>query len=527
MSRALLLWILAASAVLFWNLSDRYLWQDEAACAVLGERLFEHGRPLGYDGVNLITMDTSQPGETAGVSARSTQAQAAVTYFAERGDFKADTTWIGQPWGSMVLSGLAQELGGESNFALRAPFALFGLLTLLLLVRSVRHRLGTRAAWIAGAFLLGNVYWVLHSRQCRYYSPAAFFQLATFLAYLRWQDGARHGATLFATCATLWFHMDFGSFWPTLLVLGAHAVLLRGRPWGSTLATFAVVAALAAGGAYYYELFGRLKPATLPLGPRAAALLLQFNQYQLPLLLLFLVPFAALRSRRAGRPRDARDLSLAALLLAAQLAWMCAVTPFPFYRYLVVTTPLAAFVAAGLLRAFATERTPTWLLSAVAALLIVTPVLSAPLSVAFPDSRWKESASIVRPEWRALWAQWRGGAPDPNRSVVEFLRERLEPGDEILCNYEDVPLMHYLNHPVRGGLPCFRVDARPQARFFVLRRSGLQAGQLEAFQRAGEQTRWRPLAFDAPDIPWGNNPDPAFHFSRLEPAGSVMIFERP
>ena len=527
MKRALWFWVAAGCAVLFWNLSDRALWQDEAACAVLGERLFEHGRPLGYDGVNLITMDTSQPSEAAGVSARSTDAEAAVAYFVERGDFKDDTTWIGQPWGSMVVSGLAQELFGDSELALRGPFALVGVLTLWLLVRSVSRRLGSRAAWIAGAFLLANVWWVLHARQCRYYSLAAFFQLATFLAYLRWQDGARHGAALFAVCATLWFHQDFGSFWPTMLVLGLHAVVVRERPWPQAWGTFAVVAALAAAGAWYYELFGRLKPATLALAPRSTALLVQFNQYQLPLLVLLFVPFAARRLHRAGSRREARDLVLGALLLVAQLAWMCAVTPFPFYRYLVVTTPVAAFVAAGLARALAATRLLPRVQVGAAALVILTPALSAPLALALPDSRWKEPLALVRPEWRALWAQWRGGAPDPNRRVVEFLEPRLEPGDEVLCNYEDVPLMHYLEHPIRGGLPCFRVDARPQARFFVLRRSGLQAGQIEAFQRAGNQTRWRPLAFDAPDIPWGNNPDPLFHFSRLESEGSVLIFERP
>ena len=39
-------WVIACSAavLLLWNLTDTYLWQDEANTAVLAVRLLEHGR---------------------------------------------------------------------------------------------------------------------------------------------------------------------------------------------------------------------------------------------------------------------------------------------------------------------------------------------------------------------------------------------------------------------------------------------------------------------------------------------------
>ena len=77
-----------ASLLLFWNLGARYLWQDEAACAVLAERLVEHGRPLGYDGRNLITMDEFRPEEAAGVERRVSDADTALRFFVDKGDFK-------------------------------------------------------------------------------------------------------------------------------------------------------------------------------------------------------------------------------------------------------------------------------------------------------------------------------------------------------------------------------------------------------------------------------------------------------
>src|ERR1051326_4603427 len=46
-----------AGVLLFWGLGRKYLWQDEAATAVLGERLLQYGKPLAYDGKNLVTID--------------------------------------------------------------------------------------------------------------------------------------------------------------------------------------------------------------------------------------------------------------------------------------------------------------------------------------------------------------------------------------------------------------------------------------------------------------------------------------
>lgn len=46
-----------AAVLLLWGLSNKYLWQDEAVTAVLAERMLKFGRPLAYDGVNLITID--------------------------------------------------------------------------------------------------------------------------------------------------------------------------------------------------------------------------------------------------------------------------------------------------------------------------------------------------------------------------------------------------------------------------------------------------------------------------------------
>ena len=57
--------------------------------------------------------------------------------------------------------------------------------------------------------------------------------------------------------------------------------------------------------------------------------------------------------------------------------------------------------------------------------------------------------------------------------VVEWLKQNAKPTDEILINYEDVPLMFYLPNPIRGGVAAFRVedDSKSPPEFVVLRQS--------------------------------------------------------
>src|SRR4030081_2002388 len=77
-----------AAVLLFWGLGERSLWQDEAATAVLSDRLLRFGKPMAYDGVNLITIDSFQGEETKTIDERTHSAEAALGYYIKRGDFK-------------------------------------------------------------------------------------------------------------------------------------------------------------------------------------------------------------------------------------------------------------------------------------------------------------------------------------------------------------------------------------------------------------------------------------------------------
>ena len=59
---------------------------------------------------------------------------------------------------------------------------------------------------------------------------------------------------------------------------------------------------------------------------------------------------------------------------------------------------------------------------------------------------------LWRSELLRLGTEVFGHQRDANRIVIEWLRENSKPTDEILVNYEDIPLLYYLPNPVRGGI---------------------------------------------------------------------------
>src|SRR5207244_11166030 len=96
---------------------------------------------------------------------------AALRYDVARGDFREDTAWTAQPWGQFVAAGASLAAFGRSTGAARAPFALAGLATVLLLFWYARTQFEDRLlACLAAGPLLANIFWLLHARQSRYYA---------------------------------------------------------------------------------------------------------------------------------------------------------------------------------------------------------------------------------------------------------------------------------------------------------------------------------------------------------------------
>src|SRR5262245_15225602 len=201
-----------AAILLFWNLTDTYLWQDEANTAVLAVRLLHDGKPLAWDGRNLLSDDNYIAQEVQTIDVRTKDARSAVDDLIRRGVMTADGMWTYHPWGQFLLAGFSIALLGPTTFAARFPFAVAGLATVFALYwLALRFLRSPRIAALACALLTLNVYWILHSRQARYYSLTSLFLVLTLIAYGRWKPGARWGAATFVAVAWCWFQVDYGT----------------------------------------------------------------------------------------------------------------------------------------------------------------------------------------------------------------------------------------------------------------------------------------------------------------------------
>jgi len=498
-----------SAVLLLWGLSDKYLWQDEAQTAVLAERMLRFGRPLAYDGVNLITLDQFVLEDPATIAQRTTDPQAAVKYYVDRGDFKADTTWRWQPWGQFIVEAASLKALGKTTLAARLPFALAGIVIVLLLYQFVLTNFSsTLMASLAALLLAFNGYWILHSRQCRYYSLSTLFLLLTLMAYARWQRGGRWGAAAFGIAVWCWFQVDYGTLWPVLLVLFVDALVAhRHTPWRPMLVAAALAVTMGPF-VYYFELWRRLSTPVGTWGDRFRVNLFNMNEYIVPLVVV-LGGIALLGWRwRTLLAVERRMVAMVCAAIVGFSLWVPSAVPFSFLRYVIMLAPLGCLLSAwALVRACGSRIGIAWLGAAV---LILTPWLSKPLNLVSPPPRWYKSATVLRPDLSLMAVEVFGHRPDPNRVLVDWLKQNARPTDEILVNYEDVPLMFYLPNPIRGGVAAFRAedDAKAPPEFVVLRRS-VQFVHWAVYEREFRRYHWFEVPLvRAPDVPWGNNPDP-------------------
>jgi hypothetical protein len=235
--------------------------------------------------------------------------------------------------------------------------------------------------------------------------------------------------------------------------------------------------------------------------------LFNMNEYVLPVVLLAAAAVLVHRQwhRLASAERHAVAISCAVLVALA--VWVPLASPEAFLRYVIMAAPLGALLTGWfLVRVFPPRL--AWIAWVGAAVLIVTPLLCIPghLMVALPDGYYP---GVVREELSIMLSEVFGSRPDPNRMTVEWLRHNSAPSDEILINYEDLPLAFYLPNPIRGGIPAFRVedDAKTPPTFVVLR-SSVDFLHKAVFEREIARYRWSQVPVKIPDVIWGNNPDP-------------------
>lgn len=139
------------------------------------------------------------------------------------------------------------------------------------------------------------------------------------------------------------------------------------------------------------------------------------------------------------------------------------------------------------------------------------------------DEVWNKAGRFRSSLW--MYAQELTHSYDgPNEGLIGYLSEHAKPGQTLLVNYEDLPLMFYTDLRVLGGLSGHGLSDGAQPDWVVDRKHGPYRDQLAAVVGAGSYERIEILY---PDIRWENRPEPGgHHYLTVQGEENVVLYGR-
>ncbi len=493
-NRFLVVVLIVVGCLLFANLGNRYLWQDEAETAMLAKSLLAQGYPSAWDGKNLVTQNAGLDSNEAHV-------------------------WTWSPWLQFYAAAFSFKLFGMSALAARLPFALMGLATVVLFyfftARLTQNETLTRLSTVS---FITSIPFLLHTRQARWYVLAVFAVLWLLHAYLKLREREKGAVAHMVLSAVMLFYSNF-----VILFGVAGGILLHylgclfykaRRPEFRSLALAVLVASLLTlPWVFYTEAWdksnrfeeyslGFIERIRLILGKNVTNL----NGYFFP---FSFIPLLFWRRKNttwngAGIGRD--SFLLLVLVVLATVATL-SLLPWAYFRYLIGLVPVCAILLGlAVWRIWDFNRPAA---GAVLALLILTNLFSLPL----PPHRLKFDFPNFLHEITHDY-------DDPNEGIVQYLKGHGTEDQFVVTNYGQLPVMFYTGMRAIGFGQNLRVTEKPD--WIIPRRGHPKESFLRYLARG-----YQPIVLDYPDIKWGNRPDPTRHRYRTATnAPRVMLYKR-
>jgi len=512
--------MIVAAILIFANLANRCLWQDEAETAVVSKTISTFGIPMGYDGKNFF----SQEGEHA---------------------YGKDHIWAIFPWFPHYLLALFFWIFGISTFAARLPFALFGLATVGLTYFFTKTLTrNQRTAALATALLVLSVPFLLLCRQCRYYPLVAFFSLLGLYGYLLILENKRAGAVLFTVSAILVFYCQ-NLFSATLLaaVIG-HALLFHRRYFGKVLTLSLIVVVAGLPWLFSFPDIGYVKQYGYRFFNRH---FFGFFLYQLFFIHLYIFPayllliplgyggylWARHKRLRAVLPENLtlwKNLSLLLLFIICTLVGLAIFAGALFFRHFAQLIPPFCIILAASFEAPFRSRFKA-ALAAAAVMLGLFFYADYSYRTTRPDKR------LIR-NWRIFpyinfidyLYEITHDYDGPIEGIVKYLNKHGTDDDIVVITYGDLPLKFYTRMRVLGGLTGEDLSPAVDADWVIIRRdvSSRQVARVKSFIMENiALERYDLIVIDYPDITWENNADPFWHqFRTVEDYDNVVILRK-
>lgn len=535
---------LVAVILIFPNLASQVLWQDEAETASIARTIFQYGIPKAYDGKNFFS-------QNAGA------------------DYTDDYVWKWHPWLPFYILAASFKVAGETTFAARFPFALFGVGTVLLTYVVGRTIfLNKRLALVASLLLLLSVPFLLLSRQCRWYTLAMFFSMLSLLAYNRMTQGKKFSAPLFIFASTLLFHSNFIYFITLQASVWSHALIFYPRqrrtfvlPLLTSIALNLPWLLLFSDVRYSEHLTGSSLNADLVL----SQVLKASRQYALdieeflfsPILLILSMLFCGIswwKLKCIAPPNVNRLMAMVFLLLAGVLclgwfwrwpfarlligssmvlsafvisltehnsyrkevllflfftvstiAALVVTVPYPFFRYLAPLIPVLTIVIAAMF-----ERG-----------MELHPVLGVAVIVVFLSQ-----GKLLGEYFYELTHRYKG----PMDGIVQYFQQHGSANDTVLITYGDITLAFYTKMKVVGGLTGEKLSPYTNPQWIIVRKYTMGFADSTIRDHIWTRTPWKEydvITLPFPDPRFQNREDPRHHlFRTAQREDNVRIFKR-
>ncbi|WP_420266601.1 glycosyltransferase family 39 protein [Candidatus Magnetominusculus dajiuhuensis] len=447
----IVLTIITAMAM-FYNLGGRPLWGDEAETAVLAANVMKYGLPVSTDGKNTITL------------------------YGKAVDSNDNNVWTWRPWLDEYLTAASFSMLGKSTVAARLPFAFLGLLSAILLARLVYKIYETHETTIIAVLcLITSELFILHARQCRYYSVVIFAEIWLILGLYRIIRGrGRSGAFHMSMALATAFYCNYIIVIGNIIAIVFTVILVqerRQRIWRYVISGFAAFALMAAPWILYARPWSQAGQLNNRLYiPKLHYYAVEINFHMFPFALL-LIPAAYFIFRRFSgggqnisiektpiQPAQ-KDVELFLwIVIPLQLA-IISIMPGLFVRYFVPLIPVFCILQAALLVRYVKVGLLRY---ALVGLLCLTNILSI-LGLYFFRYGHKPAFPIIN-LMRSIATPYEGRLDD----VAAFLKKEATPNDSILVFDSEFPLIFYTDMRIIDGRFISGRDMPPPDWFFPI-----------------------------------------------------------
>jgi len=526
-----------ASVLILANLTNRCLWQDEAETALVSKTILQYSLPRASDGKNFY---------------------APKKLIAPDNDY----LWTLDPWLTYYLLAGFFQVFGAGTLTARLPFAFLGIATIILTYFFARLLCkNKKIAALSVIILLLCVPFLLLTRQCRYYSLAAFLSLLGLYGYLLLAEKTRTGSWLFCIAALLTFHTNHLFCAALLAGVCCHALLFHRKLLARTFILSALVVLLCLPWliwisrfryitVYGYNFFNMLFFLFFE------RYILHIHDYIFPLYLL-LIPLVkvawlgfrhkSFKTALAQELTALRCLRLPLVFVFISLFALSLFSPATFFRYITQLIPVLCVIPAVLIYSLIKPRFKTGLVLILLAFFAFSFIHYYYHRI-LPEHTSGKNALPQTDYYKQITIPYAQKAPfvnifdyfyeitsdyhGPIEGIVKYLQINARDDDIVAITYGGLPVMFYTNLKVICGSTGEDLSLVRKAQWIILRKYDTfiqDSYDMRLFILQNLPLKhYRKIVIDYPDIPWSNRPDPLFHEFRtpLTP-DRVIIYRQP